>query len=339
MPLRSKQSGDDALCNIRTSTSKICHVASPCVSYVVVRAAIIPRHVSAPCMLYVVSDVVCAGRASPCRCVQSRAATTHCVIYARQCQKFAMSRRLVCRIILVCGRARRDNSSPRLCEAVAFQQSGDDALCVMWLVVFISARPLPSSKAATTQRMLCVDNIHRNTIIGEEQSNVIDIIIRAGQSRATSSSSSISSSGQGRPAHRRHRSSFIHHPSHHPSSSISSSSISSFVLLINHHPSHRSSSISATSSEGQPATKYDEAVTHGAARGIPRGHELSAKHFYYILRPPCLCSKHHALFPHRHTAAIERAPPVGKLPGNPSPWSEGTPFDKPRLPVSLERTQ
>ena len=47
MPLRSKQSGDDALCNIRASTSKICLVASPCVSYVVVRVAISPRHVSA----------------------------------------------------------------------------------------------------------------------------------------------------------------------------------------------------------------------------------------------------------------------------------------------------
>ena len=178
MPLRSKQSGDDALCNIRASTSKICLVASPCVSYVVVRVAISPRHVSA--------------------------------------------------------------------RPLPSKQSGDDALYVMWLVVFISARPLPSSRAATTQRMLCVYNMHRNRIIGRssaassssssggrssyhqgraEQSIVIIIIhliFRAGQSGVSSSP-------------------FIFHPS----------SISSFIIIhliiihrIIRHP-HRSSSISS----------------------------------------------------------------------------------------------
>ena len=200
MPLRSKQSGDDALCNIRASTSKICLVASPCVSYVVVRVAISPRHVSA--------------------------------------------------------------------RPLPSKQSGDDALYVMWLVVFISARPLPSSRAATTQRMLCVYNMHRNRIIG-----------RSSAASSSSSSGGRSSYHQGRAeqsrAEHRHRhhhqgraeqsiviiiihlifragqsgvssSPFIFHPS----------SISSFIIIhriIRHphrsssmyNPSHQSSSISS----------------------------------------------------------------------------------------------
>ena len=233
MPLRSKQSGDDALCNIRASTSKICRVASPCVSYVVVHVAISPRHVSA--------------------------------------------------------------------RPLPSKQSGDDALYVMSLVVFISARPLPSSRAATTQRMLCVYNMetesseeaaqrHRHHHQGRAEQSIV-IIIRAGQSGTTSSPFIFQGRAEQSKAEHRHRhhhqgraeqsiviiiihlifraeqsgttchrSSFIHHPSHHSSSSISSSSIASFVILIVHHPSHQHRRT------GQPATKYDEAVTHGAAR-------------------------------------------------------------------------
>ena len=80
----------------------------------------------------------------------------------------------------ICGLVRRNNVAP--CRSAMYvgcrigwgmcwsgvamplrsKQSGDDALYVMSLVVFISARPLPSSRAATTQRMVCVYNMHRN---------------------------------------------------------------------------------------------------------------------------------------------------------------------------------
>ena len=98
----------------RTSTAKICHIAPPCVAYAVLRAAIIPRHVSAPCMSYVVSDGVCAGRASPCRCVQSRAAATPCIWFSGRVHVYVCVRFCVYARSCVCAHATTSSSRARL---------------------------------------------------------------------------------------------------------------------------------------------------------------------------------------------------------------------------------
>ena len=157
----------------RTSTSKICHVASPCVSYVVVRAAIIPRHVSAPCMSYVVvfaadndamtssshggalSNVVCGRMRRRHQCIailRRHVYRMWCVPVGRRhavAFKAERRRRTVC---YMAGRVHR-------CEARRRGRRSIDNI------------------HQSRFRHRSIYNIHRNIVIGAEQSSVIVIII------------------------------------------------------------------------------------------------------------------------------------------------------------------
>ena len=231
MPLRSKQSGDDALCNIRASTSKFCLVASPCVSYVVVRVAISPRHVSARPLpskqsgddaLYVMWLVVfISARPLP----SSRAATTQRMLcgwsYSSLRGRCLQSRAATTQRMLCVYNMHRNRIIGRSSAASSSSSSG--------------GRSSYHQGRAEQSR---AEHRHHHHHQGRAEQSIVIIIIhfifRAGQSGVSSSPfifhpSSISSFIIiHRIIRHPHRSSSMYNPSHQ------SSSISSFIIhLIN----------------------------------------------------------------------------------------------------------